>query len=237
MVKPFQPLYSPDEGGGAGGGSGSEGKEGAAKASGETVSKSDYDKVVGDLEKLKQDLEDTRLEVMTPEYLEFLNTKSKGSGAKDKSSETSPADQFKGLTPQQIYDRAVDDAKKAAKEEADRLREEFSTSSRENIQKEIAAFARTHADYDQFRPLMYGISLDPKFKDSTLQELYDEAKAVVKRLHTEPTDEQKRKSRASGGEKPGSGSGTVVKDKKYTPEEAAAEAWNETVGPEGLPSA
>ena len=231
-------LYAPDGGGAGGGGTGD--KEAAGKAAaGDTISKVDHDKVVSDLEKARQDLEDTRLEVMTPEYIEFLNNKSsKGSGAPANKENEVPLDkQFEGMTPAQIYKKATEDALKKAQEETQKLREEFSATSREATQKEIAAFARSHADYEQFRPLMYGLSLAPAHKNATLQELYDEAKAHVKRIHHEPTDEEKKKSRAAGGERPGSSSGSVIKDKKYTPEEAALEAWKEVVGPDGLPSA
>ena len=235
LVSP-KPLYAPDGGDGGGGGTGDKGADGDKGSAGDTVSKADHDKVVGDMEKLKQDLEDTRLEVMTPDYIEFLNTKSKGSGAPaDKG--TPIADELKGLSPEQIYAKAISDSKKSAAEEAAKLREEFSATSREATQKEIAAFARSHTDYEQFRPLMYGLSLAPNHKDATLQELYDAAKEHIKRIHTEPTKEEKDRSRRSGGEKPGSSSSAVIKDKKYTPEEAALEAWNEVVGKEGLPSA
>ena|SRR3990167_491370 len=230
-----KPLYTPNGGDGSGGGTGDKNAAGDKTAAGDSVSKADYDKAIGENEKLKQDLEDTRLEVMTPEYIEFLNIKSKGSEV-IAAKETSLADELKGLTPEQIYAKAITDAGKKADEAANKIREEFSATSREATQKEIAAFARSHTDYEQFRPLMYGLSLAPNYKDSTLLELYDAAKEHIKRIHTEPTDKEKARSRAAGGEKPGSSSSTVIKDKKYTPEEAAQEAWNEVVGPEGLPS-
>ena len=52
----------------------------------ETVSKEEHDKMTAELEKAKGELEDMRMEVLSPDYLDFLNTKDKGddAGEKDK---------------------------------------------------------------------------------------------------------------------------------------------------------
>jgi len=47
-------------------------------------------------------------------------------------------------------------------------------------EREIADFARQHEDFEQLRPIMYELSLDPKNKDLSLQELYDIAKKQAK---------------------------------------------------------
>jgi len=47
----------------------------------------------------------------------------------------------------------------------------------QEIQKEIEEFARTHADYEKYRPKMYELSLAPENANLSLQELYDKAKA------------------------------------------------------------
>ena len=44
------------------------------------------------------------------------------------------------------------------------------------IEKEVVEFARQHKDYEQYRPLMYEISLRPENENLSLQELYDKAK-------------------------------------------------------------
>jgi hypothetical protein len=195
---------------------------------------------VAEITKLKQDLEDTRLEVMTPEYIEFLNSKDKkgseASGAK-KDAPSPTDDDLKGLTPAQIYKKAADELKKVAQDEATKLREELSATSREQTQRDVAVFARSHTDYEQYRPIMYGMSLDPKNKDATLQELYDSAKEHVKRLHVGSTETQKDRSRKTGGEKPGSASMSVKKDVKLSAGQAADEAWDEVVGEGSLPPA
>ena len=46
-----------------------------------------------------------------------------------------------------------------------------------NIQQEVREFAQQHKDFEQFRPAMYKISLNPQNANLSLQELYDRAKA------------------------------------------------------------
>jgi hypothetical protein len=43
-------------------------------------------------------------------------------------------------------------------------------------QKEVEEFARTHKDFEKYRPEMYKISLEPENENLSLQELYDKAK-------------------------------------------------------------
>ena len=49
----------------------------------------------------------------------------------------------------------------------------------QDIQKEIEEFAKTHEDFEKYRPEMYEISLEPESENLSLQELYDEAKKRV----------------------------------------------------------
>ena len=221
-----------DNGAPNGGGTGDPNKGGANPLDG-YVPKADYEKVVGDQDKLKQDLEDMRLEIMTPEYLEFLQNK----GKKAEPPAAKPGDEpdFSKMTPKEIYAKAKSDAEAASKADIAALRDEFTSNSKDSIQKEIAAFGRTHEDFEKYRPLMHGLSQDPKNKDLTLEELYNKSKEHAKGFG--PTAEEIEKARRARGEKPGGSSGSHSKDKKYTPDSAAQEAWEEVVGSEGLPSA
>jgi len=45
--------------------------------------------------------------------------------------------------------------------------------------KEVEEFAKTHKDFEKYRPEMYKISLEPKNENLSLQELYDKAKERV----------------------------------------------------------
>ena len=203
---------------GAGAGNGGDGKGGATGTPPEGyISKADHDKNVGELQ---AQLEDLKLEVVTPEYIAFLE----GKKAPSPKAEPEKVD-FSKMTPDQIYAKAVEDAKKSLQPEIDKVRNEFSATSREQTKRELDAFARSTPDFEKYRPLMHGLSVLPKNKDLTIKELYDTAKAHAKGFG--PTDEEIARSRRSGGERPAGGSASVKKDVKYTADSAAEEAFNE----------
>lgn len=213
---------------GAGAGGAGDGQGGANPPEG-YIPKEQYEKEKGELQ---QQLEDLKLEIVTPEYIAFLEGKRAPAPAPKAESEKVD---FSKMTPDQIYAKAVADSKAATQAEIDRVRTEFTSSSKESIKKEIDAFARSTPDFEKYRPLMRGLSDLPKNKDLTLQELYNLAKEHAKGFG--PTEDEKGKSRRAGGERPGGSSPSVVKDKKYTASEASEEAWEEVVGKEGFPAA
>lgn len=214
-----------------------EGGKGAAGEEKETVAKGEYDRVLSELEEMRE-------EVLSPEYLEYLQARDK---PKDK-----PADKAAdggelvyGLTQTQI--EAMSKAElakhisKSVKEESAKevlkVKEELTSGEKANVKKEIAAFGRTHADFVKYRPAMHGLSLDPKNADLTLQELYDKAKEMYP---SGPTKEEKEKAAKLKGEKPGGSNESYERLKKLTPEEIAAEAMKETkeaLGIERFPEA
>jgi len=202
------------------------------KTNEEFVPKAEHDKVVGELSKLKQDLEDVRMEVLTPDYLNYLDNKDKKDDKKVEQSNSNEVD-FEKLTPRQAYELA----KKEAREMVDEIKKNQEEDVKSASRRDVAIFARSHDDYSTYRPIMYGLSTDPKNKDCTLQELYDMAKEHVSRIHTSATESDKAKSRHAEGEKPNTGSGSFKKSKTYTPALAAEEAWDEVVGGNGLPPA
>lgn len=216
------------EGGGNGGDKGKEGDKGDEGK----VSKEDYDKVVAESGKLKQDLEDLRMEILTPEYLEFLGDKDKGKG-KDggkkppATDDTISDDKFEKMSKKEIFEAAKTAATKEMEDKIEGYKKADKDASDAATAREIAAFARAHDDYSTYRPIMYGLSLDPKNKDMTLQELYDMAKGHVKRIHTEPSEEEKARQKKLKGEKPGGASKTFEELKMLSKEEAAKEALAE----------
>lgn len=196
----------------------------------DTVSKVDFEAKVGELTKAQQELEDMRLEVFSPEYLEFLDAKDKGGkskGDEGKLKEEGKPD-FSKMSPEQVYQKAKEDAKAELKADIDAARTDaVSTVGKETRAREVASFARTHEDFETYRPIMYGISLDPKNKDLSLQELYDASKAHVARIHTEPSKEEKERQARMSSEKPGGDTQSFEKYKKMTPEETAKESLQE----------
>lgn len=213
------------------------GKEGEAapsppKEGEDKVSKSELDKVLAEKQKLEQQIEDLRLEVITPEYMEFLDSKEKG-GEKGKVKEPKdstgdlPDDKLESLSKKEILELATRKAKEEVEGELKRIREDGEAKTREQTQREIAAFARTHSDFQQYRPIMYGLSTDPKNADMSLEELYQAAKEHVKRIGREPTEEEKEKQRKKGGEKPGGASSSFEEDRKLSAEAATRKAVDE----------
>lgn len=216
----YSPSFDGDGGAGGGGGNGDGGKgggEGDGAPKGEFVSKAEFDA-------LKQQLEDQRLEMLTPEYMAFLESGKKKPDEGGKKEEEKV--DFSKMNPAQIAEHFQKIADDKIEKATGKLREEFSTSSKETVAREVRDFAKTHSDYELYRPLMHGLATDPKNKDLGLQELYDKAKEHAKGYG--PTPKEKDGSRRSGGEKPGGGSGMGgKKDEKLSPEQAGEAAWQE----------
>ncbi len=203
--------------------------------------KAELEKVKQEAESLKKQNEEIRLEFMGDEYLEFLDSKNKLTPAPAKKEEPATPvtdDEFKGLTPKQIYERAVKDAESKITEkltEAEKRREEESRAVRK---AEVDSFFQENPDAAKYRRIMFDLSHEPKLATANLEKLYKAAKDHVKSLVDGPTESEKEKSRKSQGEKPGMGSSSFQKGgKRLSAEEANDEAWEEVVGSKGLPPA
>ena len=203
---------------------------------GETVSKADLDKAVGERDKFEKDLDDARAEIFTPAYMEYLDKKD--IKPEEKKEEISD-DKFEKMSKKEIFELATKTALDQFNTTRDKDLKDRKATNDASTQREIARFAKNHSDYDKFRPVMYGLSLLTENKDLGLQELYDKSKVHVKSLQEEPTEEEKKKHNAmGGGMKPGSSSGTYNFDKKvdgHTAANQAAEEVAESLGP--LPNA
>lgn len=252
LLMPFGLLSLTGDGGGGTGDAGKGAGDGKGSGEDKTDYKAEFEKIKGEQEKTKGDLEDMRLEVLSPEYLEYLNTKdgkagagapagAAGAGDKPAASDTTISDEaFGKMSPKEVYDKAKADALTEMGAKMDKFKTDFSSNEKARTSQEIAAFARNHEDYETYRPVMYGLSLDPKNKNLTLAELYTESKAHVKRIHTGTTEKEKAEQNKSGGEKPGGDTNSYERTKDLTPEAAAKEAFAETktkLGIDKLPTA
>lgn len=184
------------------------------------------DQVTAEKEKLAKDLEDTRMEVLTPEYTKFLESLDKDKKVLDKKDPPAPDDLSK-LTPAQLLAKAKQEIREEM--EADRTKKEKESieDQRARNEREIAKFKSTHDDFDQFRPVMYGLSKDPKNADMNLSELYEAAKKHVASIKGITTEDDKNKSRRSSNEKPGSSSESFEKYKKMSSSQINREAMDE----------
>lgn len=240
IVRKFGPVIYRDKDGGAG--NGSEGDHGGGEPAGETVSKAEYDRILQENRQAKQELEDARSEVFSEEYLEWLKAKEDGAGKKEEKpkEETpkgSPTDPSK-MTPQQLQEYIDASVAKGIKAHSADQEKRIASERKAETEKMISQFRKTHEDFDEYRPIMYGLSLDTDFKDASLQELYDAAKERVRKLGgVKPSKEHQERSRRSSGEKPGGSSSSIRRSgKSQSDEEAADEAWEESVGEAGLPT-
>jgi hypothetical protein len=180
------------------------------------VSKADLDAALARSEKLEKDLEDVRMEVLTPEYQKFLDAADKPDDKdvkKDNATDdTLSDDKFEKMTKKEIFDLAVKTARDEISGTLTKKEEDAKKASEARTNREIAAFAKEHEDFSTFRPIMYGLSLDPKHADKTLDQLYKAAKEHVGAIHKEPTEKEKEKSRRSSNEKPGGDSSSMSFD-------------------------
>lgn len=216
-------------------------KTGEKPAAGDTQIdyKAELEKLKSENESLKKKTEDLTLDLMSEDYLNFLTSKgesSKSTSQTETKTVTVNDDEFSKMTPKQIYDKALADAKAAAKAEVDAHKSAQKQEADIRAKEEVKKFASTHSDFEQYRKIMLGLSNEhPNF---TLQELYDESKKLVKSLATGATEEEKERSKKSQGEKPGFSTSSFKRgDKKLSADEAAEEAWNAVVGKDGLPPA
>lgn len=218
------PLTLGVEGDGSGGGGDDKSKTGDE----DKVSKAEYDKLVADNAKLKQDFEDTRMEVFSDNYMAFLENKDrKVDVTPDKKLPDGKDEDLSKLSPKELIARAKEEFKREQEEARLKDREEtISSVKKEQTQKEVASFARSHGDYEKWRPVMYGLSLDPKNKDLSLQELYEKAKDHVTRLG-QPSEEEKERQRKLSTEKPGGSSESYEKYQKMSADAIAKETLSE----------
>ncbi len=228
---PLMPFTLGIEGDGSGGGD--------DENKGETVPKADFETVSGERDKLQKELDDTKGEIFTPSYMKFLDDKDKPPVVKD--DDKPPVisdDKFEKMTNKEVYELATKDALAQFNTVRDTERATRKKDSDNATASEIARFAKTHDDYERFRPAMYGLSLKAENKDLSLQALYDKSKEYVKSLQEGPTAEEIKKQQSMDGMKPGNSSGTYTSEKKVDGDTAAKEAATEVAAELGpLPSA
>lgn len=202
------------------------------------VSKEDYQKATERADKLEKNLEEVRMEVLSDDYMSFLDTKDKKVEEKPKDKDIIPDDKFEKMTKKEIFEAA----KSAAVNEMTGTLASRQAAAKKAQDAETAAdvknFAKAHDDYDTFRPIMYGLSLDPKYKKASLDQLYTAAKDHVGRIHKEPSAEEKAKAAKSSSEKPGGSSTSFKKETSKSTAELTQDAVSEVeeaLGP--IPSA
>ena len=187
--------------------------------------KTELEGLKADKSKLEKDLEDTRMEVLTPEYSAFLESLEKKAAPKDEKKEDA-GDDFEKLSKKEVFERAknaaLDEFNKTLKNQRDETKKEQDARTK----REIATFSKTHEDFEKYRPVMYGLSLKPENADVSLAHLYDLAKGHVAEL-AGTTEAQKKQQQKMASEKPGGDSASMEKLRKMSHDQIAREALEE----------
>ena len=210
----------------------------------DAVSKADFDALQDKYDKSNKDLEDMRGEVMSPDYLDFLDAKDRGddkdnkSGDDKKSADGTSDEDWENMSKKDLYTKARADAKKDLQGDIDKITTDRDSDRKSSNRAEVARFSRAHDDYETYRPTMYGLSRDPKNADLSIQELYDRAKEHVAGIHTKTSDTEKKRQEKLKGEKPGDSTSSYESTKDLSSAEATKQAADEVekeLGP--IPSA
>lgn len=212
--------------GDGGGGDGDGGGKGDGDGSGDKgPTKEAFDALTAENAKGKQALEDMRMEIYSPEYLKYLQATEKDKKDGDKP----PVDPLEGidlekLSKKELFALATKHATDAFDGKLSEFKKTYEGDKDTRTKKEIKAFASKHPDFETYRPVMQGLATDPKNADDSIATLFEKAKEHVKRIHTEPSAEEKARQAKLGGEKPDNSSGSKTHNKKLTADEAAKEA-------------
>lgn len=203
---------------------------------GDTISKADFDALQSKYDSLSQEHEILRAEIFTPEYIKFASgggdiddEKDKGKDAdKDKGNKGGEEDKDGDIDLSKMTRKElIDLIENKSNEKAAAVRKEIADRDMENSRNEVKAFAATHADFDKLRPIMYGLSIDPKHKNASLDTLYNEAKKIIEAEASALVEAKSKKSRGFMNERPGGNSGSHEKDKNLSADEAAWSALDE----------
>lgn len=212
-----------------------EAKKGNEGSAGETVSKADFDALQaklterdGALGKATGELDELKNEVLSDDYLDFLNNRdSGGTAGKAPIQNAMGEDEIERMSKKELLELAEKRAGEKFQGQLDGMKNEQSAKDKAKTQAEIANFAGLHDDFEKFRPTMYGLSTDPKYANLPLQGLYDKAKELVTGINQEALTKEKERQAKIAGEKPGGNSESFEKLKEMNATEAAGEALAE----------
>jgi hypothetical protein len=193
----------------------------------ETVSKAEFDKLVEEKGKLARELEDVKLDVFNPDYLAFLESKNKPKEPVAPAKKEDDID-FEKLSKKEIYERARRDAMAGIDSKFDELKKQQELDSNLRAKNAVAEFAASHSDYEQLRPIMYGLSITDAYKGASLEKLYAASKDHVARIHAQVSEAEQARQIKMRGEKPGGASESYEDLRKLSKDQAAQKALEET---------
>jgi hypothetical protein len=215
--------------------------EGAAAANADTskfVPKEDYEKLAGSVKNLESQLDEAKLSLLDPDYIEFLESK-KGKVVEkkvEKAFKLEDIDTDK-LTSKQILQLATDRAREAIISELEPKYEELLRRTNASLQDvyayiELQEVEKKYSDFGDYRDDVRKI-LESSKTPMTILQAYKEAKLdrlekdgkltpkIEKELKT-PTPSEKPTATVPGE--------TMSKGNFKTADDAAGDAWDKIVG-------
>lgn len=212
-------------------GTAGEGKEAAAIDTTKYVPKEDFEKTSATVKDLESKLDEAKLALLDPSYLEFME--SKKAGKLEKKIESSvdkllASTDIDKLSNRQLLDLALDKAKEAVANEIlpqyqNQLKSMGQTLSDVLAVLELQEVKGKYADFDVYRADTKKI-LETSTTPLTIEQAYVLAKAGK--------DASAPKAGPTGSEKPTGGTppGSMQPKSFKTKADAAEDAWNSTVG-------
>lgn len=213
---------------------GSENGKPAAIDMSKYVPKEDFEKTSASLKELESKLDDAKLSLLQPEYLEFMESKKAGklekkiSSSIDKLMDSKDLDK---LSPRQILALSIDKAKEAVIAEVlpqyqDQLKRMGQTLSDVLAVLELQEVEKKYADFSAHRDDTRKL-LETSTTPLTIEQAYLLAKAGKSNVPASGSPAAPNGSeKPTGGTPPGSMGPKTFKNKN----DAAEDAWNSTVG-------
>ena len=198
------------------------------------VPKEEFEKLSGSLKELEAKLNDANMSLLSPEYLDFLDSKkaAKAGKAVSKAMDDMSSDDLDKLTPKQILAKSVELARDAIAKELmpnirDAINRQGATLQDVLAYIELTEVRKRHSDFKDFEDDIKKI-IESSNVPLTYEQAYKQAKFDKSATSNNDSDTP---SKPRGTEKPG-GTGSddlEVKDFKDA-SEAGEDAWNRIVG-------
>jgi hypothetical protein len=199
------------------------------------VPKEDYEKLAGSVKELESKLDDAKLSLLDPDYIDFLESKKGKQVEKAVKKELTEAD-TKNMTSQQILDLATDRAKEALMQEVLPKYEEALKKQGSTIQDilayiELGECEKKYKDFNDYRDDVRKVlensqtrlTIEQAYKQAKLDKLDADGKLTPKdEKATKPTQSEKPTSTVPGD--------TLGKGAFKSKAEAAEDAWDRIVG-------
>lgn len=200
------------------------------------VPKEEYEKLAGSVKELEGKLDEAKLSLLDPEYIDFLETR-KGKQVDNKVKREVAKLNTDGMTSQQILEAATERAKQALMEEVlpqyeKVLRQQGSTIQDILAYIELGECEKRYKDFNDYREDTRKI-LESSKTPLTIEQAYKQAKLDKLEAEGKLTPKEKEELKAPAPQEKPTGSvpkESMSKSGFKSADDAADDAWNKTIG-------